>query len=132
MLKIGRIVFLVKDYDEAIQFYSDILSFKVIMDFLDKEGQRFVHIGLPSQKDIGLWLIKSEWNQGYNTVGNQTLNEPFLVLYTDNFEEIFKRIKENDVKIKIEPFETPQGKVMHFFDLYENEIILVELNEIDK
>lgn len=123
-MKIGRIVVLVEDYDQAIKFYSEVLGFKVIVDYVD-QSQRFVHCSLPGD-DVGIWFIKSE-GPAKDHVGKQCLTEPLIVFYTKDFEKIYTKLLNNDVKIKAPPVYSPEGPYMHFYDLYGNELILVGL-----
>ena len=74
---IGRVVVGVSDQDEALAFYRDVLGFEVLHDS-DDEGLRYLHIGLPGQPDMGLWLMP----------GAAEHDRPLLVLYADDLAEI--------------------------------------------
>ena len=74
---VGRVVVGVSDQDEALAFYRDVLGFEVLHDS-DDEGLRYLHIGLPTQPDTGLWLMP----------GAAEHDRPLLVLYADDLEEI--------------------------------------------
>lgn len=122
-MKIGRIVVLVHDYDQAIDFYSETLGFEMIVDFTEA-GQRFVHLSLPGD-DVGIWFIRPD-GLAKEQVGKQCLSEPLLVLYTREFEQVYKRLREKEVEIRIHPADSPHGKFLHFYDLYGNELVLVD------
>jgi catechol 2,3-dioxygenase-like lactoylglutathione lyase family enzyme len=63
---IGRTVLLVRDYDEALSFYRDILGFQVLFDETTDSGQRLLHAGLPGQLGVGLWFLQpGAWGRGY-------------------------------------------------------------------
>ncbi|AWF82066.1 glyoxalase [Microbulbifer sp. A4B17] len=126
MNSIGRLVILVNNYEEAIAFYRDKLGFEV---FIDSEAapHRFVHIRLPSQKDMGIWLLQATSDTQQKKVGAQTAGQPCAVIYTDNFEKEYKNLVNNGVYFSKPPVSDGGAKFAHFEDLYGNEFILVEL-----
>lgn len=126
MNSIGRLVILVRDYDEAIQFYRDKLGFEV---FIDSEPPplRFVHVRLPRQKDMGIWLLQASSDTQKQNIGRQTAGQPCAVIYTDNFEDEYQRLINNDVEFTKPHRSETNAEFAHFEDLYGNEFVLVEL-----
>ena len=128
-IEFGRIVVLVKDYDEALNFYKTALDCKVIFDQVTPEGKRYLHIGFKKRDLVGIWFLKAETEEELARVGHQTMEQPLFVLYTDNLEKVYQRLKDNHVKINKQPTITPDYKFLHFLDLYGNEVILVEMGK---
>jgi catechol 2,3-dioxygenase-like lactoylglutathione lyase family enzyme len=122
---IGRLVVLVRDYDEAIRFYRDALGFEVFVD-IDAFPRRFVHVRLPSQPDVGLWLMQPEGPAQRERVGTQTAGQPLAVLYTDDLAADFQRLTAREVRFVNPPREEAGACVAHFVDLYGNEFVLVQ------
>ncbi|AMX02470.1 VOC family protein [Microbulbifer thermotolerans] len=128
MKSIGRLVILVKDYDEAIEFYRDKLGFEVFVD-INSEPHRFVHLRLPGQPDVGIWLLKASSEHQKSQVGQQTAGQPCAVLYTDNLQEDYRELSERGVIFNSKPKVESNAEYAHFLDLYGNEFVLVELKQ---
>ncbi|MFA0813877.1 VOC family protein [Microbulbifer epialgicus] len=128
MNSIGRLVILVRDYEEAIEFYRDKLGFEV---FVDSEAPplRFVHVRLPKQKDMGIWLLQASSEVQEQNIGKQTAGQPCAVIYTDNFNSEYKRLIANGVNFTKPHITEASAEFAHFEDLYGNEFVLVELKE---
>ena len=124
---VGRIVILVDDYEEALTFYEKNFGFKKLFDVKTDVGQRFLHIGSSQPEAIGIWFLKAENKQEKASVGNQTQGQPLMVIYTNALAELYEKLKNNGVTIKIEPVKTPEYHFLHCFDLYGNEIVVTEL-----
>lgn len=91
---IGRMVVLVDDPDEALAFYRDVLGFAVLHDYV-AGGYRFLHIGLPGQEGVGLWLMPITSERQRELVGRQTGGQPLLVLYTADLAVVAKRLRDH-------------------------------------
>lgn len=126
---LGRIIILIEDYEEASAFYEQNFGFKRIFDVTTDVGQRFLHIGTDPIDTLGIWFLKADSKEQKERVGDQTCGQPTMVIYTTSLEELYRKLKENNVKIKIEPVWTPGYKFLHCFDLYGNEIVVVEIQE---
>lgn len=127
--RIGRTVLMVRNYDEAVEFYRDRLGFQVIFDQTLEGGYRAVHIGLESQPGVGLWLMRASNQTSEARVGNQTGGEPLLVLYTSDCRAACAKLERRGVRILERPAEDVSSVFAHFADLYGNRIVLVELRE---
>lgn len=124
--QIGRMVLLVKDYDEALAFYVGKLEFEKLYDDTVSETLRFVHIGLPGQESVGLWMLKA--GQGERSlVGRQAGSEPLFVFYTEDCRKAYETLRQRGVEFLYEPEENDGDIHVHFKDLYGNQIAMVEL-----
>jgi predicted enzyme related to lactoylglutathione lyase len=121
--QIGRIVILVNDYEDALEFYQLNFDCKVLVDYTTTEGQRFLHVGFDDVSATGIWFLKSADNR----VGNQTNGEPVFVMYTNALDALYQKLTTNNVKIKQAPVYADEYSFFHCYDLYGNEIIVAEL-----
>lgn len=126
MITFGRIVILVYDYEEALEFYVEKLGLVLSTDFEAGE-RRFVHLCFPSQKDAGVWLLKAETEKDAAVVGQQAGDQPIGVLYTDNFYNEFDRLQGSGVQFLEQPIEADGAISAHFADLYGNKFVLVQV-----
>ena len=126
MQHIGRIVILVKNYDEAIRFYQDKLGFELLID-TQAPPHRYVHMRLPTQKNVGIWLLQEQTHQTH--IGNQTAGHPIAVIYTNNLQKDHQTLSNRGVTFTKPPKTQHNSSFAHFVDLYGNEFVLVELHE---
>ncbi len=124
--KIAHISLVVNDYDEAIEFYTKKLHFKLIEDTKLGDTKRWVLIAPPGSNECSLLLAKAASQEQSIRVGNQTGGRVFLFLYTDNLERDYKNLLDNGIKIIREPSIESYGKVLVFEDLYGNQWDLIE------
>jgi predicted enzyme related to lactoylglutathione lyase len=124
---LGRVVVLVDDYEAAADFYSKNFGFQKIFDQTTETGQRFLHMGSGGQNEMAIWFLQADAGAEQALVGRQTGGQPMLVIYTDNLEELYGRLRSNGVRIQKEPVISPDYKFFHCLDHLENELIVVEL-----
>ncbi len=125
---IGRTVLVVRDYDEAVRYYREKLGFEVLFDQVIGDGYRSVHIGLPSQPGVGLWLKLADSDATRARLGDQSGDGgPFLVLYTSDCRATCAELERRGVRVLRPPAEEPGSIFAHIADLYGNHIVLVEL-----
>jgi catechol 2,3-dioxygenase-like lactoylglutathione lyase family enzyme len=117
---IGTITLLVKDYDEAISFYTTSLRFTLVEDTDMGDGKRWVLVTPPGGETTALLLAKASTPQQNNSVGSQTGERVCLFLYTDNFWRDYKDMKSKGVTFLEEPRVEEYGTVVVFQDLYGN------------
>ena len=117
---ITQIKLLVKDYDEAIDFYTNKLGFELLEDTKRSETKRWVRVAPKGTNGISLLLSKAKNEDQIKAVGNQTGGGVFLFLYTDNIWRDYKNMKANGVQFHSEPIEKDFGMVCLFEDLYGN------------
>lgn len=122
---INQITLVVKDYDEAIAFYTQKLHFDLIEDTVLSETKRWVVVA-PKNSQCRLLLAKAANEEQLYSVGNQTGGRIFLFLNTDNLERERQNLIDNKVNIIREPKQENYGKVLVFEDLYGNLWDLIE------
>jgi len=115
-----HIALVVKDYDEAIAFYTQKLHFTLVEDTVLSPEKRWVMVAPPGSDGCCLLLAKAATDEQRSRIGNQTGGRVFLFLHTDNFERDFKNLLEQDIKIIRGPFTEVYGTVAVFEDLYGN------------
>jgi catechol 2,3-dioxygenase-like lactoylglutathione lyase family enzyme len=125
--KIGHVTVLVKNYDEAIRYYRDTLGFEVRADNEFGEGDRWVSLAPPAQKDTELVLVEALTDETRQRVGNQAGDHVFIVVETDDCYKSYQALKAKGVKFFDEPKEQPWGIEVVFEDLYGNLFDLLQL-----
>ena len=117
---IGQIALVVKDYDEAIAFYTQKLSFKLLEDTPLSDTKRWVVVAPNSDSGCRLLLAKATTEEQVSRVGNQTGGRVFLFLYTDDLMRDYAVMQKAGISFVREPTEEPFGMVAVFKDLYGN------------
>jgi catechol 2,3-dioxygenase-like lactoylglutathione lyase family enzyme len=125
---IGAISLLVRDYDEALEFYTKRLRFQVVEDTPLDHGKRWILLGAPGSRECRLLLAKAKDEQEASAVGRQSGGRVFLFLHTDDFERDHREMKERGVAFCEEPRDEPYGRVAVFEDLYGNKWDLLMLS----
>lgn len=118
--KIAHIALVVKDYDEAIQFYTECLGFQLVEDTRLTEEKRWVLVSPKGSNGCQVLLAKASNEKQASSVGNQTGGRVFLFLHTDDFWGDYKWMIQNNVHFVREPSEEEHGTVAVFEDLYGN------------
>ncbi len=118
--RIVQIALLVKDYDEAIKFYTEKLNFTLIEDTILSETKRWVRIAPKGSTEFCLLLAKADSEEQQTRIGNQTGGRVFLFLYTDDFWRDYKNMLAEKILFIREPMEEKWGTVAVFKDLYGN------------
>jgi catechol 2,3-dioxygenase-like lactoylglutathione lyase family enzyme len=129
--KISSLALVVRDYDEAISFYTQKLRFQLLEDMDMGEGKRWVRIAPPGAAETCLLLAKATTPRQEDFVGNQTGGRVFLILDTDDFYRDYGYMKSQGVKFLEEPRAEIYGTVVVFEDLYGNKWDLIEPNASD-
>lgn len=127
--RIAHVSLIVKDYDDAIDFYVNKLDFRLLEDTKLSKDKRWVLVAPPGAKECCLLLAKAANEEQSNSIGNQTGGRVFLFLFTDNFERDFQKYKDREVKFVRPPQSFDYGKVAVFEDLYGNMWDLLEPSE---
>ncbi|QUX95140.1 hypothetical protein C0J08_06785 [Marinomonas sp. CT5] len=126
---IVHIALVVKDYDEAIDFYVNKLKFELIEDtYQPEQDKRWVVVAPPNSHGVTLLLAKASKPEQHDFIGNQTGGRVFLFLNTDDFWRDFERMKSIGINFVREPAEQDYGTVAVFEDLYGNLWDLLQLN----
>lgn len=127
---IAHVALVVRDYDEALAFYVDILGFRLIEDSpVPEQGKRWVVVAPPGSNESTLLLARAANDTQAAFVGNQTGGRVFLFLRTDDFRRDYERYRAAGVRFVEEPREEAYGTVVVFEDLYGNRWDLVQYSE---
>jgi len=124
--RIAYISLLVKDYDEAISFYTNKLQFEILEDTILSDQKRWVVISPSGQFGCAILLAKAVNEEQAARIGNQTGGRVFLFLTTDNFRRDYQNLVSQGVAIVRQPAEETYGTVAVFADLYGNLWDLIE------
>jgi len=130
--RIAHIALVVKDYDEAIEFYTKKLDFQLLEDTKLSEEKRWVMVAPKGAKECCLLLAKAANEEQLKSIGNQTGGRVFLFLFTDNFERDYEKLIQRNIEFVRPPQDFEYGKVAVFKDLYGNLWDLIEPNEHNK
>ena len=123
--QLGQIALLVKDYDEAITYYTQILDFELLEDTQLSETKRWIRIAPPGST-CHLLLAKAANETQEKQVGLQAGGRVFLFLYTDDFYRDYEKYTSRGVEFIREPAQEEYGTVSVFKDLYGNLWDLIE------
>ncbi|PMM00308.1 VOC family protein [Vibrio breoganii] len=126
--QIGNIALVVENYDDAIEFYTQKLQFKLVEDTDLGDGKRWVQVSPPNSNGTNLLLAQASTDEQRHAVGNQTGGRVFLFLQTNDFWRDYKLMKDNGVTFNEDPCEEAYGTVVVFQDLYGNKWDLLQLN----
>ena len=126
---LAYVALVVRDYDEAIAWFTGKLGFTLVADqYQPEQDKRWVLVAPPgaSQGATSLLLARASGPEQAAAVGNQSGGRVFLFLRTDNFDRDHTRLRDRGVRFVREPKVAPYGKVAVFKDLYGNLWDLVE------
>ena len=127
---IVHMALVVRDYDEAIDFYTKTLHFTLVEDtYQPEQDKRWVVVAPPGSNGATLLLARASNPEQEAFVGNQAGGRVFLFLNTDDFWRDYNEMMERGVKFVREPKTAPYGIVAVFEDLYGNLWDLLQLNE---
>lgn len=118
--RLACIALLVRDYDEARDYYTGVLGFDLVEDTAMGDGKRWLVVRPPGSDGTGLLLAKAATPEQTARVGDQTGGRVFLFLWTDDFRRDFRRYGERGVRFIESPREETYGTVAVFADLYGN------------
>ncbi len=125
-----HIALVVKDYDEAIEFYTKKLHFTLIEDtYQEEQDKRWVVVSPPSSSGTTILLARASKPEQLSFIGNQAGGRVFLFLGTDDFWRDYKEMIEKGIEFVREPKEESYGTVAVFKDLYGNLWDLVQFSE---
>ena len=117
---IAHIALVVRDYDEAIHFYTEKLQFTLVEDSVLTETKRWVLVAPKGSGECCLLLAKAANPEQEAAIGDQAGGRVFLFLYTDNFRRDYESMLKNGVEFVREPKVEAYGTVAVFKDLYGN------------
>lgn len=126
MQQLARVAILVRDYDEAIAYYTKLLGFTLLEDSPRGPGKRWVVVAPPGSREAALLLARAATDAQRAAIGNQTGGRVFLFLHTDDFARDYAAYRERGVRFVEEPRDEEYGRVVVFEDLYGNKWDLIE------
>ena len=128
---LNSVTYLVREFDEAIEFFTTKLQFDLIADTALNEEKRWVLVRPRGENGTSLLLAKAATPEQEKFIGNQTGGRVFLFLHTDDFERDYKSMLSRGVEFLEEPRHEDYGTVAVFKDLYGNKWDLLEMREKD-
>lgn len=124
---LARIALVVREYDEAIAFYTGVLGFELIEDsFISEQNKRWVVVAPKGARETQILLARAVGDEQSSRIGNQTGGRVFLFLHTDDFWRDYRAYRSRGVEFIREPKEERYGTVAVFRDLYGNLWDLIE------
>lgn len=127
---IVHVALVVRDYDEAIAFYTHKLHFELIEDtFQPEQNKRWVVVAPPGSAGTTLLLARASAPEQEPFIGNQAGGRVFLFLNTDDFWRDYNEMVANGIKFVRPPKEAEYGLVAVFEDLYGNRWDLLQLKQ---
>jgi len=125
---IGLVALVVREYDEAIDFYVGTLGFSLAEDrYIPEQNKRWVVVAPPGAIESRLLLARAVGEEQSSRIGNQTGGRVCLFLKTDDFWRDYHAYKAKGVTFVREPKEESYGTVAVFKDLYGNLWDLLQL-----
>ena len=127
-----HVALVVRDYDEAIEFYCSKLKFKLVEDtYQPEQDKRWVVVAPPGSNGTTLLLARAATPDQEAFIGRQSGGRVFLFLSTDDFWRDYNNMLETGIKFVRQPKEAPYGTVAVFEDLYGNLWDLLELTDAE-
>lgn len=125
---IAHVALIVRDYDEAIEFYTRKLHFDLIEDtYQPEQDKRWVVVAPPNSSGSTLLLARASKPAQEAFIGNQSGGRVFLFLSTDDFWRDYNDMSSQGIHFVRDPKEAEYGTVAVFEDLYGNLWDLVEI-----
>ena len=125
-----HIALVVRDYDEAIEFYCQRLNFTLVEDtYQPEQDKRWVVVAPPGSSGCTLLLARASKPEQEAFIGRQSGGRVFLFLETDDFWRDYNKMLADGIHFVREAKEAPYGTVAVFEDLYGNLWDLIELTK---
>ena len=121
LTSLANVSLIVRDYDEAIKWFTEVLRLELRMDGSMGDGYRFVTVGVKGQDDVSIVLHKP--HTGDSAAGGSIHG---LLFHTSDCRRDAEDFRQRGVKITLEPQEVPWGVQAVFEDLYTNSHVLLE------
>jgi catechol 2,3-dioxygenase-like lactoylglutathione lyase family enzyme len=124
--RIAHVTLVVRNYDEAIEFFTNAMGFELLEDTRLDQEKRWVLVGPRGSAGTSLLLAEAATQEQRNSIGNQTGGRVFLFLQSDDFWRDYHRMVAAGVRFNEEPREESYGIVAVFEDLYGNKWDLIQ------
>jgi catechol 2,3-dioxygenase-like lactoylglutathione lyase family enzyme len=118
-LSLSLVTYVVRDYDEAIQWFVDVLGFHLLEDTKLSVDKRWVRVAA-STASTALLLAKAADANQVAAIGNQTGGRVAFFLHTDDFRSQYQNLLAKGVQFREKPRRESYGQVVVFEDLYGN------------
>ncbi len=125
-LRITRVALVVRDYEEAIQYYVNQLGFDLVENTPLAGDKRWVVVRPPGASGTSLLLARAATPEQHSRIGNQAGGRVFLFLNTTDFWRDYDRMRSRGVTFVEPPRTEPYGTVAVFVDLYGNRWDLIQ------
>jgi catechol 2,3-dioxygenase-like lactoylglutathione lyase family enzyme len=125
-LKIGHITLLVKNFDEALNFYVEKMGFQKCRDDKFGKDMRWVTVSPKDQSDLELTFVLADTAEKLKALGKQAGDHVFMTLQTDDCKRDYQAMKEKGVKFYGKPSQLMWGIEVVFEDLYGNLYDLIQ------
>jgi catechol 2,3-dioxygenase-like lactoylglutathione lyase family enzyme len=127
---VGYVAVVVRDYDEAIDYYVNTLGFELVEDTpIPAQNKRWVLVAPPGSKETKILLARAVGREQESRIGDQTGGRVFLFLHTDDFWRDYESLKNKGVEFVRDPKDESYGTVAVFKDLYGNQWDLLQLRD---
>lgn len=127
---IAHVALVVREYDEAIEFFTRKLRFRLVIDqYQPEQDKRWVVVAPPGGSGTTLLLARASTPGQAEFVGDQAGGRVFLFLATDDFHRDYERMVAEGIRFVRPPAEQPYGTVAVFEDLYGNRWDLIQYAE---
>jgi catechol 2,3-dioxygenase-like lactoylglutathione lyase family enzyme len=126
MNKVGHVTVLVKNYNEAIKFYTESLGFKLLSDNAFGNGYRWVTVAPQKDNQTAIVFVEADTQEKLARLGSQAANHVFLTIITDDCLRDYEDMQAKGVKFYGEPTDAPWGIEVVFEDLYGNRFDLIQ------
>jgi len=123
---LATVSLLVRDYDEAIAFFTNVLRFQILENTPMGNEKRWVVVAPDGKRGASLLLAKATTSAQQGCIGNQAGGRVFLFLHTANFWDDYHHFQSHGVRFIEEPRQEAYGQVVVFLDLYGNKWDLVQ------
>ncbi len=120
MLRLAQLALVVRDYDEALAWYTRALGFGLVEDTALGGGKRWVVMRPPGTGGADLLLARAVNDEQASRIGNQTGGRVFLFLHSDDFWRDHRAFASQGVNFVVDPHDEAYGTVAVFEDLYGN------------
>jgi len=118
---LGLVSLVVRDYNEALEFFVGKLGFQLVEDtYVPEQSKRWVVVSPPGATESRLLLARASSAEQVSRIGAQTGGRVFLFLHTDDFWRDYERYKARGVEFVRPPRQESYGTVAVFTDLYGN------------
>jgi len=125
-MHLAHLTLVVRDYDEAIAWYTEKLGFTLVEDTALSAANRWVVVAPSAERGASLLLAKAASPEQASRIGNQAGGRVFLFLHTEDFARDYEAFKARGVHFVEAPRQESYGTVVVFEDLYGNRWDLIE------